>query len=173
MDDLFLISHTIYDKSKLIVFIRDVVSCFQKENPKLINLNFKFGNGVLPLAIELLRQLFNSFNGRQNMKVFLIDESKSSKSKFKDKNRRVRTKHEVSALILSLRKGFEVNKTNLFKVFKPNKKSDSIDDKENTDKNYNQIDEKRTNLQSLIEKILNNEISLSDSYDIFQKNIIW
>jgi hypothetical protein len=172
LDDLFFISRTIYDKTKFIDFIYNIVTCFQKNNPILINLKFKFGNGVLLLSIELLRKVFDVFDGRENMKVYLIDESKSSKSKFKDKFKRIRTKHEVSALILSLRKGIEVNESNYYKVIKPNKITDLNHVNIKNNKNE-QVSNHTSTLKLIIKKLLNNEISLSKSYEIFQKNAIY
>jgi hypothetical protein len=169
LDDLFLISHTIYDKKGFIDFIKDIVNCFQNGNPSILNLNFKFGNGVLPLAFELLKQLYDNFKDWQNLKVFLIDESKSSKSKFKDKVRRVRTKHEVSALILSIRKGIKVDNSNYFKIFKISKNQEFLD-RENISEKGNELEEEILNLEPIIIKILNNEISLSEAFDIVNEH---
>ncbi|MFX1389901.1 MAG: hypothetical protein ACFE9Z_07570 [Promethearchaeota archaeon] len=169
LDDLFLMSHTIYDKSVFIEFIKDIVNCFQKDNPSLLKLDFKFGNGVLALTVELVKEIYNYFYDHQNMKICLIDESKSSKSKFKDKRRRVTTKHEVSALILSLRKGIEVDQSNYFKAFKPNKILELLN-KEGKNNKDNEIEDDLSNLEPIINKLLNNEISLSESYEIVNTN---
>ncbi|MFW9999479.1 MAG: hypothetical protein ACFE9Q_03120 [Candidatus Hodarchaeota archaeon] len=168
LEDLFLISHTLYDKDKFLEFINDKINCFQQSNPNLINLIFKFGSGVLTLTIELLRRIFNTFGGQKNLKVYLIDESKSSKTKIKDKNRRIRTKHELSALILSLRKGIEVKETNYLKIFKQFKLKDSNYIKENN-RFLKEFNDEISNFQELIDKILNNEISIRKSYEILHK----
>lgn len=170
LDDLFLISHTIYDKKEFIEFINDKVGCFQKDTPFLMKLEFKFGSGVLPLTIELLKEVYDSFGSRKNMKLSLIDESKSSKTKIKDKKKRVRTKHEVSALILALRKGIEINQSNYSKIFKKIKLQESNYNKDYK-KNLVEFDESIVDLKELIGKILNNEISLSHSSKILYGNI--
>ncbi|MFX1378146.1 MAG: hypothetical protein ACFFA4_03560 [Promethearchaeota archaeon] len=170
LDDLFLISHTIYDKREFIEFIDDKVNCFQENNPFLMKLEFKFGSGVLPLTIELLKEVYDHFGMNKNKKIFLIDESKSSKTKIKDKKKRVRTKHEISALILALRRGKEITQFNYTKIFKQIKLQEQNLNKD-SNKNIVELDESLDNLKQLIDKILNNEISLSLSSKILYGNI--
>jgi len=171
LDDMFLISHTIFDKSKFLDFIVDKVNCFQNDNPSLMNLEFKFGSGVLPLTIELLNEIYDYFGERKCMKVFLIDESKSSKTKIKDKKKRIKTKHEISALILALRKGLELNHKNYSKIVGQIKIQELNFENENnatpTELNGSSLD-----LKKLIEQILNNQISLSHSSETLYGNII-
>jgi hypothetical protein len=162
LDDLFLISHTIFDKKKFLEFIIDKVDCFQKDNPYFMNLVFKFGSGILPLTIELLNQVYDHFGGRDSMKVFLIDESKSSKTKIKDLKKRIKTKHEVSALILALRKGVEINYSNYSKILGQFKKRELNSEHENHP-TFAKLNDSSLDLKGLIEKILNNQISLSHS----------
>ena len=170
LDDFFLISHTFYDKKDFIEFIKDIINYFQDDNPNLMILKFKFGRGVLPLTFELLKNIFDLFNSRKKMKFYLIDESKSSKTKIKDKKKRVKTKHELSALILSLRKGIEVNQSNYLRIFKQSKLHDSNYIGDNN-KNLGEFNNPIINLQELIDKILNNEMSLSESSEILHENI--
>ena len=42
--------------NKINEFIIDKINCFQNDNPSLMRLEFKFGSGVLPLTIELLKK---------------------------------------------------------------------------------------------------------------------
>ncbi len=171
LDDLFLISHTIFDKNEFIEFIIDKVDCFQKKNPLPMKLEFKFGSGVLPLTIELLNEIYDHFGERKDMKIFLIDESKSSKTKIKDKKKRIKTKHEVSALILALRKGVEIDQSNYSKILKQFKIQKLNSKKENKG-TIPELDDSSFNLKDLIDKILNNQISLSHSSENFYGNII-
>ena len=170
LDDFFLISHTFYDKKDFIEFIKDIINYFQDDNPNLMILKFKFGRGVLPLTFELLKNIFVLFNSKKKMKFYLIDESKSSKTKIKDKKKRVKTKHELSALILSLRKGIEVNQSNYLRIFKQNKLQGSNYIGDNN-KNLGEFNNPIINLQELINKILNNEMSLSEASEILYENI--
>ena len=171
LDDMFLMSHTIFDKSKFIEFITDKVDSFQKDNPFLLKLDFKFGSGVLPLTIELLNKIYDHFGEREHMKVFLINESKSSKTKIKDKKKRIKTKHEMSALILALRKGLEINHTNYPKIFKQFKIKDSNFENENN-VTPAELNDSSLDLKNLIDKILNNQISLSQSSETIYGNIM-
>ena len=107
LDDYYLNSHTIYNKEDLIIKIKDYVQGLQKTDD-IISLKFKFGKGVLPMTINLINSIYNLFKNRANMKIYLIDESKSSKIKIY-KNKRKIPKHEASALVLSFRDGVEVN----------------------------------------------------------------
>jgi hypothetical protein len=171
LDDLFLISHTIFDKKKFLEFIIDKVDCFQKDCPYLLKLEFKFGSGVLPLTIELLNEVYYHFDGRDKMKVFLIDESKSSKTKIKDSKKRIKTKHELSALILALRKGVEINYSSHSKILGEFKKQELNSENENFT-TVAKLNDSSFDLKNLIEKILNNQISLSHSSDTLYGNII-
>ncbi len=169
LDDLFLLSHTIYDKDEFIEFILDKVECFQNDNLNFMKLEFKFGSGVLPLTIELLKKVYDSFGVNKNMILSLIDESKSSKTKIKDKKKRVRTKHEISALILALRRGIEINQSNYSKILKQIKLKELVYNMKYK-KNFVELDESIINLTELIDKILSNEISLSRSSEILYGN---
>lgn len=168
LDDYFLASHTIYDKNDFIKVIKEFITCFQKNNPNLINLQFKFGRGFARITIDLVKETYNSFKNRNRMKVFLIDESKSSKIKIQDKSKKIRTKHEISALILALRKGLEINQTNYYKTIKQIKLENSNDIKGKEIINE-EIKDSSSKLKEVIESILNNEVSLSESSELIKK----
>ncbi len=168
LDDYFLASHTIYDKNDFIKVIKEFITCFQKNNPNLINLQFKFGRGFARITIDLVKETYNSFKNRNRMKVFLIDESKSSKIKIQDKSKKIRTKHEISALILALRKGLEINQTNYYKTIKQIKLENSNDIKGKEIINE-EINDSSSKLKEVIESILNNEVSLSESSELIKK----
>lgn len=169
LDDYFLASHTIYDKNDFIKVIKEFITCFQKNNPNLINLQFKFGRGFARITIDLVKETYNSFKNRNRMKVFLIDESKSSKIKIQDKSKKIRTKHEISALILALRKGLEINQTNYYKTIKQIKLENSNDIKGKEIINE-EINDSSSKLKEVIESILNNEVSLSESSELIKKS---
>jgi len=171
LDDFFFISHTFYDRRDLIEFIEDIIVYFQKDNPNLMILKFKFGRGILPQTFELTKNIIELFHIRKKMKIYLIDESKSSKMKIKDKKKRIKTKHELSALILSLRNGIEINQSNFKRIYKHGKWLNSNFNVD-TNKNLGESNEARFNLQELIDKILNNEISLSQSSEFLYENHI-
>jgi len=162
LDDYYLNSHTFYDENKIIDYIKDYTDCFQRDNPDLIQLIFKFGSGVLTLTSKLIHRILHLFQGRNRVKIYLINESKSSKIKIQNIKKRFRTKHELSALILALRSGIEVDKEEFLYSFKHGKNLNLNNRMEN------EILLKEVNVSSLdvkviIEKIINNEISLSQS----------
>ncbi len=160
LDDFFLISRTFYDKKDFIELIKNIEYYFQNDNPNLMMLKFKFGSGVLSLTFELIESILDLFHLRKKMKLYLIDESKSSKTKIKDYKRRVKTKHELSALILALRRGVEITKSNYLTLFKQSKlPNDNRSNSKEIGNCVNYLDK----LQELINKILDGEISLSES----------
>lgn len=166
IDDYYLISQTFYDKIGIIDFIKDYIICFQIDNPIALTLTFKFGSGVLPLTINLIERIFNLYQKRMQLKIYLIDESKSSKIKIQDIKKKFRTKHELSALVLALRSGVEIKRSEFFKNFSQNKFHDSTQVKyPNT---RGEFDSTTINIQEVIDKLLNDEISLSESSGLFQ-----
>ncbi len=163
LDDFYLMSQTLYEKREFVEVIKNYVNCFQNENSNVLELTFKFGSGVLSITIELIKEIYSVFKNRKNMKVFLIDESKSSKLKLQLKNKRI-SKHEISALILALRHGVEVNESNYFNILKQFKLQNS-DIKFNSENNFKKIRDFPLDLKNIIKKILDNEIPLNLSYE--------
>jgi len=162
LDDYYLNSHTIYEKEDFIKIINDYIICFQKEDSNPMRLNFKFGKGVIQITTDLLKRVFEAFKDRKFMKIYLIDESKSSKIKIQDRKKKLRTKHEASALIIAMRKGTEVKVRSYLKIINQNK----IKNHNNYNKkviNLEHINDKESHLKEVMDKILNNEISLSNS----------
>jgi len=167
LDDYYLNSQTIYDEKAFIMVIRDYVDCFQKNNPKLLKVNLKFGRGILQITINLIKEIYQVFNNRSHLKLYLIDESKSSKIKIQDIKKRIMTKHEVSALILAFRNGIEMNYANNFENIRQNKfqKLNTMDNKE---RHIEEVNDSVIDLRNIIEKVLNNEISLSKSIEMLK-----
>ncbi|MFW9866167.1 MAG: hypothetical protein ACFFEN_08735 [Candidatus Thorarchaeota archaeon] len=166
IDDYYLISQTFYDKTGIIDFIKDYIICFQIDNPNVLTLTFKFGSGVLPLTINLIEEVFNLYQNRMLLKIYLIDESKSSKIKIQDIKKKFRTKHELSALILALRNGVEIRRSELFIKFNQKRFHDPSQAKYPDSRG--EFNNSTINIQELIEKLVNDEISLSESSVLFQ-----
>ena len=164
LDDYYLNSHTIYNKEDLIIKIKDYVQGLQKTDD-LISLKFKFGKGVLPMTINLINSIYNLFKNRANMKIYLIDESKSSKIKIY-KNKRKIPKHEASALVLSFRDGVEVNMLsfqNDINHINSNKLKKENFLMENIENSNNII-----TFNEIAEKVLNGKLSLSESTEMLK-----
>ena len=162
LDDYYLFSHTIYNRTELIDLIKSYIECFQINNPNILNLTFKFGSGVIALTLKLIEQIIDAFQSRNNMKIYLIDESKSSKIKIQHIKKKFRTKHELSALIIALRNGVDINDLNLIESSKLGKIHDLNYPKQNK-KFIKFVNEYAVEVKDIIEKLLNDKISLSQS----------
>ncbi|MHA2280554.1 MAG: hypothetical protein ACXAC5_06860 [Promethearchaeota archaeon] len=167
LDDYYLQSHTIYKKEMFMEVINDYILCFQKEDSNPIALIFKFGRGVISVTIDLLNQVYESFKNRKSMKVCLVDESRTSKIKIQDKKKQVRTKHEVSALIIAMRKGIEVDSSSYLQIIRQNV-FQNTEYHEREEDDWEEVQEKKLNLKKIVERILNDDISLSKSSELIK-----
>lgn len=168
LDDFFLQSHTIYKKEQFIEVINDYILCFQKEGSNPMLFTFKFGRGVIPITIDLLKRVYETFKNRKSIKVYLIDESRTSKIKIQDKEKLVRTKHEVSALIIAMRKGIEVDSLNYLQIIRQNKfQNPNYQKNENND--LDEVLDKTSNLKEIMKKLLDNDISLNKSSELINE----
>ena len=170
LDNYYLISHTIYEKEDFFRFIMDVVKSFKNGNSYQMELEFKIGSGVLPISLELVKKLYQIFKNEKSINIYLVDESKSSKLKIRDKRKGI-TKHEISALILALRNGIEVNESNYFKTFKQIR-AEYSNNREKNQTSIKMLNKTMPDLKEIIKKILNNEISLIESYVFFDRSKI-
>ncbi len=168
LDDYYLQAYTVYENALFMEIINNFIICFQNEKSNHLKLNFKLGRGVIPITIDLLNLIYNTHKNRNGMKIFLIDEEKSSKIKFNFKKRRINTKHEISALILALRKGVEVNINNYLRVIKYGKAQNS----NNYNKEYNNLEETGEGMiymKEIIDKLLRNDITLSKASQLLSE----
>ncbi len=164
VEDYFFISHTFYEKEKLIKKIENYISYFEIKGPYSSNLIFKFGSGVLALTSELVNNIFSIYKNRENLKVYLIDETKSSKIRIQHEGKRY-PKDEASALILALRTGLEVNPNNFLKLFNQIKtKKLKVEELNNEIFEINNGTMLR--LKEVAEKVLKGDISLSASVEM-------
>ncbi|MHA2325387.1 MAG: hypothetical protein ACXACB_08305, partial [Promethearchaeota archaeon] len=90
--------------------------------------------------------------------------------KIKDEKKKFRTKHELSALILALRGGLEVNQLNMFRFVNNSNQGKKLDlnNKIGEDKLINDI-ESGLEIKEIIDKILSNDFSLSKSAALISK----
>jgi hypothetical protein len=162
LDDFYLDSHTCYEENELLKRIENYVN-FIPSNSNKIRLNFKFGRGILPEVLEFVTDIFKLFNNRKDIKFYLIDEYKSSKIKIPNKKKKM-SKDEISALILALRDGLEVNQKNYIKVIKDLKfnKLNEIEE------NFTFTEDFSVILIDIIMKMINGEYSLSKSVQILK-----
>lgn len=168
LDDFYLHAQTIYEKELFIETINNYIECFQKKNLNLLRLNFKIGRGVKPIIIDLVKKIFSNFEDRKQMKVYLVDEAKSSKLKIQGNLNRIKSKHERSALIIAMRKGIEVDIRDYLKVIKHGKFYNQ-NYYGNKEINSEQKMEDAVKLKEILSRLLNDDISLSKSSQILEK----
>ncbi|TFF95467.1 MAG: hypothetical protein EU544_02710 [Promethearchaeota archaeon] len=165
LERYYLYSHTVYNKSELIDKINLYVQAFQKEGTEELFLVFKIGRGLIDLARDLVEDLLVQYKNRENIKFYLIDETKSSKLKIHEKKHHF-SKHETSALVLALRDGIEVTCENYkltFRIIKEKKirkkkfKTNILNNSNNNTKKY------FSTLRDIAEKLLDRELTLDDS----------
>lgn len=161
LDEYFLISYTIYEKEDLIERIKQYVAALQENNMELIGLNFKLGSGVQSICIDLIENIYNTFQDRKELRIQLIDESKSSQIRIREKRRKL-PKHESSALIISLRDGVEINKNNFKRIF------NNFQMEQKAVFNNFEISNKIQLLEEIAEKVLNGELPLNKSTAILK-----
>ena len=164
LDDYYLNSHTIFEKDRLIERIRIYINALQENNPNPFKLIFKFGRGIIPITLKLIEQIFKNFN-RKGLSVLLIDESKTSKYKIRDENKRRIPKDEAAALIISLREGSEISYEK-YKTFINQIKTNKMKSEEFHDKTNEFNEEIERKLIEIAENILNGSLSLSKSMEL-------
>jgi len=158
LDDFYLDSHTFYNNKDLLNSIKKYSQYLQESQEFQISLVFKIGMGVLETALELVSNIFGHFKEFESIHVILIDESKTSKIRIYNKEKKI-SKHETSALILALRDGIEINKENFVKIFSDIKnKRIRLIHYDNKYHHYN--DNSFEILKDLILKMLKGELSL-------------
>lgn len=170
LDDFYLVSYCCLEKNILFKFINKHIETFQEDNPRLMDINFKLGRGVLTIAFDLVKEIYSFFHDRNNLKVHLIDEFRSSKIRFsREKGYRKISKDEISALILAFRYGITVEQDNYEYIFEQIKNKSLKTDDFNTLKTNNHEDN-LLDLKEVIEKVLNGEINLSSAIEMLSNN---
>jgi len=163
LDDYYLDSFCCYERDELLVAMRHFIRAFQDNNPNLMVLTFKLGMGVPSFTYELIENIFKFLQGRKNVYIFLINEYKSSKMRIiKRQKERNFSKDEISALILALRKGIEVNEKNYDSIYKQ-KELNKLQNEGTFKRDFEKIDENINTLGEIGEKVLHGEISLKES----------
>ena len=110
LDDYYLNSHTFHQRNNLLEKIHEYVRNLQTEGNNSLVLHFKFGEGVRSLTFDLISKIFSNFTAGNELRVSLIDESKSSKVRICNEHMKRIPKHEASALVLASREGIQITK---------------------------------------------------------------
>ena len=161
LDYFYLNSQTILDRKNLINRIKLYEQSIQEDNSKELKLIFKFGKSLLEITRVLIHEILDLYKEKK-VKIYLIDESHSSKIRVSHKGRKF-PKHESSALILAFRKGLEVNSDNYEKFLFQRVK-------QIRDSSFNGTKDGSVDLSVIAEKVINGEISLKESYSLITGN---
>lgn len=164
LNDFYLNSHTIYIRDRLIKKIRIYINALQENNSNPLKLTFKFGRGIMPITLNLIEQLFINIK-EFTFRIILIDESKTSKYKIRDENRKKIPKDEAAALIISLRDGYEITFENYKTILKNNSAMKNEEYPGETARYNSEFDSK---LIEIAEAILSGNLSLSKSIELLK-----
>ena len=163
LDDYYLNSYCCFEISEIITIIKQYFKTFQEDNQKMMFLDFKLGRGVLPITFLLVKQIYSIFHNRKNLRVFLIDEFRSSKIRFsEDHAGRKFSKDEISALVLAFRNGILVNSKNYKSTFEQIKNKKLNTSKLKALKSENDDDD-LSYLKDVVDKVLNGDIALNNA----------
>lgn len=166
LDDYFFDSSTLTENSQVITYIKKYFDSIQQDNTNPLSLDIKFGRGLLEITQDLVNRAFSTFSNILDMKVFLIDESNTSKIKISNKGKKF-PKHEAAALILSFREGLDVNYQNYKTIFKTNK-TISLNRERLSRYNGGYIKEYIVRFSKIAEAVIMGEKSLSESIKLIQ-----
>ncbi|MFX0024954.1 MAG: hypothetical protein ACFE8M_00955 [Candidatus Hermodarchaeota archaeon] len=166
LDDYFLDSYCCFKEVALIDILEEYIPYFVDKNENL-QLNFKFGIGVISVTYNLVKLIFSNYKNRKFIRIFLIDEYKSSKIKIGNKRTTKFTKDEIAALIISLREGVEVNLVNYENFF------NHIKTKRLKIERWKDLKFEKNNslsLEIIAKRVLNGELSLMESIKIIKEH---
>ena len=162
LDDYYLESLCCFEPLKFLTDIRFYLDYFQDLSSNNINLSFKFGIGVPSLAFKMISNLVSFLQNKYEVKIFLIDEFKSSKIRISLKSSKAKiSKDEITAIVLALRTGIPVTEENYSVILKQVPTSDLKrveNDSVKTDFINNNIDK----LGEMVELILMGTSSLTE-----------
>jgi len=168
LDDYFLDSYCCFKEGALIRILEEFITYFNRKNENLW-LNFKLGIGVISVTYNLVKLIFNNYKDRHFIRIFLVDEYKSSKIKIYNKRETKFSKDEIAALIISLREGIEVNLVNSESFFNQIK-TKKLKLEKWKDFKFEKNNEYDLSLEIIAKRVLNGELSLKESIKIVNDN---
>ncbi len=166
LDGFFIYSSTFNKKENLIKKVKDFSDSLQESTKELISIKIKIGSGVINTAPDLLKTIQSLFDYKREIKIFLVNEDKTSKINIYFDKRRF-PKHEASALIIALRSGIILSDNNLNKTIKQPKLVNTRND--DPEKNRIEKSQERKSIREIGEKLLRGELSLSQSIALLQE----
>ena len=166
LDEYFFDSNTLTDNSQVINYLKKFVDSIQQGNTNPLSLVIKFGKGLLETTQDLVNHAFSTFSNIFDMKVFLIDESNTSKIKISNQGKKF-PKHESAAMILSFREGLEVNYQN-YKTILKTYKTNSLNKERLSRYSEGYTKEYIIKFSKIAEEVIMGEKSLSESIKLIQ-----
>ena len=166
LDEYFFDSNTLTDNSQVINYLKKFVDSIQQGNTNPLSLVIKFGKGLLETTQDLVNRAFSTFSNIFDMKVFLIDESNTSKIKISNQGKKF-PKHESAAMILSFREGLEVNYQN-YKTILKTYKTNSLNKERLSRYSEGYTKEYIIKFSKIAEEVIMGEKSLSESIKLIQ-----
>lgn len=163
LEGYYLYSYCCFKPNEVVEKVMKYFECFQTNNQNNIKVTFKLGNGVLAIAINLVNQIYSVFKEDINLKILIIDEFKSSKLKLNQKNiPHPVSKDEVSALILALRDGIEINRKNYLILIKQSYKNRKFNHEQGGFNNNKGIYDKSM-VAEIILRVIEGELTLKSA----------
>lgn len=163
LDSYYLHSYCCFNSSEVIRMIMKYIECFQSESYDEMIITIKLGNGVSALTIDLVKQIYSIYRDRNNLKIYIVDEFKSSKVKVKQKNKPNRvSKDELSALILALRNGVEINQIDYFTQIKQSHKNRK-NNRDREDLNIEEESYNKSTIGDIVLKVIDGELTLESA----------
>ena len=170
LDDYYLDSYCCFENSDFFAIIHKYIATFEEDNPTLMKLIFKLGRGVLDITYDLVKQIYFMFQNREDLRVCLIDEFKSSQFRLSGNTIGKKfTKDEISALILAFRLGIDVRFDNYEVIFEKLRMKKLFIRNTETERPKNH-DKPLLSLEEVVEKVLNGKLSLSNAIEIINAN---
>jgi len=166
LDEYFFDSNTLTDNSQVINYLKKFVDSIQQGNTNPLSLVIKFGKGLLETTQDLVNRAFSTFSNIFDIKVFLIDESNTSKIKISNQGKKF-PKHESAAMILSFREGLEVNYQN-YKTILKTYKTNSLNKERLSRYSEGYTKEYIIKFSKIAEEVIMGEKSLSESIKLIQ-----
>ncbi|MBN1216643.1 MAG: hypothetical protein JXA99_14535 [Candidatus Lokiarchaeota archaeon] len=172
LDGHYFYSKSIYEEKILFSDIKQCIENLMENNKYPLNIIFKFGIGVFNQTKVLISKIYSIYNKKKNIKVYLVDESKSSKFKFHKLSKNI-SKHEASAIILALRRGIEVDQENYSNYFNLRKSNKDVKKKIEAElDNISYLERHIELLKSLFKEMISYKITINDALVIIKERKI-
>jgi len=164
LDDYFLESKTFYTTEDVITYILKISNLLQFNDSNTLDLEFKFGRGILSLSYEFLKNLFCKMRNKNIESIYLIDEISSSKVNLFFNNRKL-PKHESAAILLAIRDGLKISTENLNQFY--NKIKLKQIKPHNFEQNYKiKTGEYIIEIKMIAEEVINGLLSYREAMDL-------